>query len=147
MEKEFYDYVCAYFENPQLDRVSQTLDFVIYATRFPSHLFQEYKYLFVYLPHIYTHPTYHLSEVEWDMLETVILQKYVKCVESSYNPDKLFPRITLQNGSKEGKVSTFFCRFPFKVLLDNPVENVSPYSDRGNLVSALEVFHTRVLRL
>lgn len=147
MEKEFYDYVAGYFENPTIERISKTLDVSIYATRFPSHLFQEYKYLFVYLPHTYSYPTYSLADVEWDMIETVILRKFINCSESLYNPEKPFPRITLQNMSKEGKISSFFCKFPFKVLLENPVEDVSPYSDRGNLISALEVFHTKIIHL
>jgi hypothetical protein len=150
MEKDFYNYISSYFEHPSMEKISTNEEYDIYATNIPCYLFQEYKYLMCHVPvnpRTYIGSVEQLSNLEWDMFETVILHKKIPCVENYYHLDKQFPRIRLKLLSNEGKHTTFKCDFPFHVILENPVENVSPYGEYGNLVSALEVYHTKILRI
>ena len=148
MSKEyFYQYITVFLENPIMEKMSSDNEFDTYICNIPCHLFQEYKYLLCYVPSDETNEVgkkKYLSELQWLMFEAKIYKRKINCVEHFYDKDKKMNRIRLINMNNEGKFTEFYCDYPFRIILRNPVENVSPYGQYGNLISAIELYETRI---
>ena len=148
IKEKIYQYIDEYFDHPTMIKIKNTQKHSCYMRKSQGGLGKEHRYLVAWVieDNAPIKNQEDLSNLRWVSFQTKTLIENHDITPHKYQPKKEGPlSVKIERTEMTRDYSMYKCEeFPLTIKLDQPTKGESNYQPRGNIIFALETYHTNI---
>lgn len=147
IQDDIYQAICEYFQNPMMTKIKDVNNFSMYAVKIYAVLGIEERFVIIFIPKNASKngDVKALSVLRWVSLQTRTLENNFNLKMHSYIPKKSkILEMFIQLSKKNDESYEYIVDLPLRIVLltKRPKDKKMDYNQTGNLMTALETYHT-----